>query len=244
MKIIQDSIGDEEACVYLSDQRARMHYRAIEHCTSEAYMRMLQRGWRRFGRVFFRPVCEACEECRSLRIPVDDFRPNRSMRRAWKANEDLGVHLRRPSMTDQHLKLYGRYHADMAERKAWREKEVAPFEYYYTFVDAQGEFGHELLFVDPEHRLLGVALVDILPKAISAVYCFYEPLERHRSLGVYSVLRQIELAKQRGISHLYLGYWVEPNASMSYKARYRPHELLTARCEDDTEPDWRPPLRP
>jgi len=87
-------------------------------------------------------------------------------------------------------------------------------------------------------RLLGVALIDILPESISAVYCYYDPDLRQRGLGVFSVLQQLLLAKARGIGNLYLGYWVEGNQSMHYKARYRPHEILAGRPELDEAPRW------
>jgi arginine-tRNA-protein transferase len=85
-----------------------------------------------------------------------------------------------------------------------------------------------------------VALVDILPRAVSAVYAFYEPAQRRRALGVYSILCQIELARSRGIPDVYLGYRVTGNESMRYKAKYRPHELLVGRPEFNDQPDWLP----
>ncbi len=244
LEVVREIAGGEEDCVYLPGQRSRIHYRLVEDCRPGSYVRMLERGWRRFGRVFFRPVCVACEECRSLRLEIDRFRPNRSMRRNLQRNHDLEVLLRPAAVSFAHLALYNRYHADMEERKGWREKAITPIDYYRTFVDGRQDFGHELLYVDGEH-LLGVALVDILPPdpprtagAISAVYCFYEPTERRRGLGVFSVLQQVELARERGIPHLYLGFWVEGNPSMRYKAGYRPHEILRGRPGFEQQPEW------
>ncbi len=237
LEIIREGSSQEEACFYLADERARMRYRWIDGCTAETYQRMLERGWRRFGKVFFRPICGGCAECVSLRVPVTGFAPSRSMRRALSRNRDLHVLLRRPTLTRAHLVLYERYHADMAQRKGWREKAISPSDYFQTFVEGHGGFGRELLYVAGQ-RLLGVALLDILPRAISAVYCFYEPEERRRSLGVFSVLQHVELARSRGIPHVYLGYRVEGNPSMLYKARYRPHEILAGRPALDESPAW------
>lgn len=240
MKILQDQVAPPERCVYLPEHRAQLHYRAIENCSAEYYQGLLEHGWRRFGSVFFRPVCKGCQECRSLRIPVAELTPSRSMRRTEKRNRDLRVVLRRPSISRAHLELYDRYHADMAERRDWREKStIDPFDYHYTFVEGAGDYGHELLYFEGE-RMIAVALVDLLPRAVSAVYCYYDPEERQRGLGVFSVLRQIALARQREVPYVYLGYWIEPNASMRYKSRYRPHQLLVGRPELETEPPWRP----
>ena len=237
LEVIRESAGREEDCVYLPDQRSKIRYRLVESCSAETYARMLERGWRRFGRVFFRPECAACRECRSLRLEVDRFRPNRSMRRSGRRNEDLEVILRPAAISYAHVALYNRYHADMAVRKGWREKSIAPIDYYRTFVEGRRDFGHEMLYVAGD-RLLGVALVDVLPAAVSAVYCYYEPAERRRGIGVFSVLQHVELARARGIPHVYLGFWIAENAHMRYKADYRPHSILRGRPGADEEPVW------
>ena len=237
MQVLQEGTSGDERCVYLPDQLSRVRYRLIDRCSPKVYGEMLERGWRRFGRVFFRPACEACQECRSLRLPMDAFRPNRSMRRTLQRNRDLTLRLQPVSLSRQHLELYDRYHADMAERKGWKEKSISPFDYYQTFVEGHQEFAHEILFFLDE-RLVAVGLVDILPNALSAVYCYYEPEERKRSLGVFSVLQEIHLAQERDLDHVYLGYLVEGNASMRYKARYHPHEILAGRPRSDEEPGW------
>ncbi len=244
LEVIREAAGGEEDCVYLPGQRSRIRYRLIASCRLSTYSQMLERGWRRFGRVFFRPVCAACEECRSLRLEVAGFQPSRSMRRNLRRNRDLEVILRPASASYAHLALYNRYHADMEERRGWGEKSITPIDYVRTFVDGRQGFGHEMLYVAGD-RLLGVALVDILPPvsprisaAISAVYCYYEPQERRRGLGVFSLLQHLELARERRIPHVYLGYWVEGNASMRYKADYRPHEILRGRPDFEQAPEW------
>ncbi len=239
-EIIHEADGDEEQCLYLPDQLSRMRYRVIDYCTPETYQGLLERGWRRFGRVFFRPACAACGECRSLRVDVERFRPNRSMRRTRARNRDLRVGLRRAAVSDQHLELYERYHRDMAERRGWSEKSITLLSYYRTFVEGRQDFGHEMLVFDGDRPVV-VALVDLLPRAVSAVYCYYEPELRARALGVYSVLRQVDLARQLGAPYLYLGYWIEGNASMRYKANYRPHEILAGRPGQGDEATWSPP---
>jgi len=240
---IREIVAEEETCAYLPDQRSKIHYRLIEGCTPRSYQRMLERGWRRFGNCFFRPACQGCQECRSLRVDVASFRPNRSMRRIWRKNQDLRTILRRPSLSEHHLALYERYHTDMARRKGWTEKTIAPLDYFLTYVQSHHEFGYELLFLGGD-RLVCVALLDVLPRAISAVYCYYEPGLRSRGLGVFSVLREIGLARARGLPYLYLGYWVEGNQSMRYKAHYRPHQILQGRPDFNEPPVWSEPEEP
>jgi len=237
LEVLHDVNGQEEDCVYLPGRPSRMRYRVFDQCTPAAYERLLERGWRRFGRVFFRPACAGCGECRSLRIDVARFRPNRSQRRTFERNRDLRFGLRRASVSEEHIELYDRYHRDMAGRKGWSAKPITLLSYYRTFVEGRHEFGHELVYLEGE-RPVAVALVDVLPGAVSAVYCYYEPELRARGLGVYSVLQQIELARVHGAAYVYLGYCVEENPSMVYKARYRPHEILEGRPGDDEEAEW------
>jgi len=74
--------------------------------------------------------------------------------------------------------------------------------------------------------LLGVCLTDVLADGLSMVYSFYAPEEEKRSLGTFMILDHIERARQLGLSHVYLGYWVKGSRKMAYKARFLPQERL------------------
>lgn len=232
---------ESHLCSYLPDREATTSYRWLEDCDAETYQQMLERGWRRFGCTFFRPECAHCAECRSLRVPVDTFVPNRSMRRAWESNADLEVFLGPPALSLEHLDLFERYHSARSRDRGWNEKHTSPQDYYLSFVDGAHEYGAELQLRLGE-KLVAVALLDILPQAISAIYCYYDPRLKERSLGTMAILTELEIARSRGIPHLFLGYWVEPNASMRYKARYQPHEILAARPLDEEPAPWTPAL--
>ena len=80
--------------------------------------------------------------------------------------------------------------------------------------------------------------MDEVPGAISLVYCFYHPDWRARSPGTFSILNQLLYAQERKLQYAYLGYWIEACKSMSYKSRFRPHEILAAYPADDAEPVW------
>lgn len=230
---------EDHPCPYI-ERQATTDYRLAAECSAGTYEEMLRRGWRRFGRVFFRPACASCWECRSLRVDVAAFRRNRSMQRTWQRNQDLRVTFAHPTLSVDRLQLFERYHRAQQDRRGWVHRVTDATAYFQTFVDGGGDFGHELRF-QLDDRLIAVALIDVLPEAISAVYCYYDPDLSERGLGVFSVLTQLELARRREIPYLYLGYWVEPNASMRYKAHYRPHEILEGRPTDEVEPRWSPP---
>ena len=76
------------------------------------------------------------------------------------------------------------------------------------------------------NRLIAVAYVDALPEALSAIYCYYDPMERARSLGTFNILSLLASARERGVPHVYLGYYVAGCRSSEYKRKFRPNEVL------------------
>jgi arginine-tRNA-protein transferase len=74
--------------------------------------------------------------------------------------------------------------------------------------------------------LAGVAIVDQLDNALSAVYTFFDPKFSSYSLGVYAVLWQIDYAKRQHKNFLYLGFWIQACQKMAYKSHYQPLQLF------------------
>lgn len=226
-------------CSYLPAEQATLEFRVMLGLTAPVFEHMLARGWRHFGQQYFRPVCAACSKCISLRVDVAAFEPSRSQRRARKANAGLTVTVQPPTVTEAHIDLYNRYHADMATRRGWRGEATTPEQYIESFLEGDADFLREFLF--HEHgRLVGVAISDVLPHSASSAYFFHDPSLRARALGVNAILEQIEYARAHDLHHQYLGYWVEGCASMEYKTQFRPHEILQGWPDDDEEPVWVP----
>jgi arginine-tRNA-protein transferase len=215
------------SCGYLPDETWQLQHHIVGQMSAAEYQPFLMNGWRRFGAAIFRPQCPACQKCRSLRVVVDAFRPNRSQRRAWTANQDVQVHVGTPSVTREKLLLYDRYHAFQSENKGWPEHEAKDAS-SYTGSFVNNPFPTQEWCYYLGKRLVGVGYVDDLPGALSAIYFFYDPDERQRSLGTYNVLSIIDYARRKKVPHVYLGYFVEGCASMAYKAAFKPHQLLDA----------------
>lgn len=227
-------------CSYLPRETQTMTYRFFRGTIRELkYAEALRRGWRRFGLHMFRPACSACRMCRSLRVDPQRFVPSRSQRRTRKANAHLSVAVQRPTITDEHIELFNRYHADMRTRRGWRRNRTDVHDYYESFLAGDAPYAREFVYREGG-RLVGVALTDVLSHASSSTYSYFDPDLRRRALGVNSVLEQIEHAKKLGLRYHYLGYWVEGCQSMAYKNQYRPHELLTRHPADDEVPLWLP----
>lgn len=226
-------------CGYLPRETARLDYRLLLDATPAQHEALLKRGWRRFGREWFRPVCPSCHACRSLRLPLAQFTLSRSQRRTLQRNAHIDVIVQAPTLTRAHLHLYDAYHADMHHRRGWPWRPTDPTHYFRTYVEGEWEFAREFLYYDQD-RLVGVGLADITPECLSSVYFFHDPTWRPQAPGVFSILQQLRYAQQRGLRYHYLGYWIADCPSMAYKAQYRPHEILAQYPPDDVEPLWIP----
>lgn len=221
-------VARDKACPYLDNRLTTTLYR-FDGIDAATYEKLIERGWRRFGRLFFMPLCPGCDRCISLRIDVERFDFTRSFKRVLKANENTRLVIRRPTLSDEHLSLYNRYHEERKTSRGWQHEEpTGASEYCQAFVEGAKNFGYEFAYYRAD-RLIAVALVDMLPMAISAVYCYYDPEFAHLSPGTFSVLRQALLAREKQVPYLYLGYWVPENKSLSYKARFKPFEVLHGR---------------
>jgi len=209
-------------CEFLPDRVRRMDYDIVRQMTPGEYTVRMHEGWRRFGHAMFRPVCGSCRMCQSLRVPVASFNPDRSQARAWKANADaLRVIVGDPELTAEKQAIFDKFHDHQHRAKGWPRQTG---EETASFVD--NPFPTEEWSYYLANRLVAVGYVDRLPDALSAMYFFYDPDERHRSLGTFNVLSVIAAARARGIPHVYLGYYVDGCRSLEYKARFRPNEVL------------------
>jgi arginine-tRNA-protein transferase len=226
-------IATPSRCGYLPDRLWSLEYELMSAITPAEYGQRMLQGWRRFGAMLFRPQCTECTACRPIRVCVDRFRPNRSQRRAWKANEgQIELRVGRPSVTRAKLNLYDRYHAFQAEAKGWPQHPARDAAgYASSFVE--NPFATQEWCYYQGQELVGVGYVDDLPAGLSGIYFFYEPELRLRSLGTWNVLKLIETSAARKRPYLYLGYYVAGCGSMEYKKQFVPNQIL------DLDGTWR-----
>jgi arginyl-tRNA--protein-N-Asp/Glu arginylyltransferase len=226
MVILQQFLSGPETCQYLPDQSATQEYTYVRHLSPLEYEHLMNRGWRKFGPMLFRPVCAACAECRPLRIPLDTFTPDRSQRRAWKRNRDLRIEYAAPTVDALRLDLYRHYQAAQTLAKHWPDTERTEKDYVFQFV--QNPLPAVEISVWDGGTLLAVALTDITPNVISGVYHFHDPDHHSRSLGTFVMLHVLELARRLGKRWAYFGYYVAGCSSMAYKTNFQPCEILNS----------------
>lgn len=185
---------------------------------------LAQGGFRRSQSIAYRPACENCVACVSVRVVVNEFQPTRSMRRIGKTNIDVIASEVRPFPTSEQYSVFRAYLDARHVEGGMVDMSVLD---YATMIE-DTHVNTILVEYRVGERLLACALSDVLKDGLSMVYSFYEPEDSsHRSLGTYMILDHISRAKARGLSHLYLGYWVENSPKMDYKARFQPQEKLT-----------------
>lgn len=209
-------------CSYLPDRLARSQVAIpAEAIDGFVYGELVRLGFRRSGHYTYRPYCDACQACVPVRVPVDEFIPNRTQRRAARQHAGLRSVELPLLFRDEHFQLYRRYQEARHAGGAMADDDPRQ---YAEFILKSRVDSCLVEFRDGE-RLVMVSLVDRLPDGLSAVYTFYEPDDR-ASYGVYNVLWQVECARSLGLPYLYLGYWIEDCRKMQYKTGYRPLEKL------------------
>lgn len=218
---LPQSLSEEFPCPYLPERSARYEVYSAQGLTGGTYERLMAFGFRRSGELVYRPRCRHCAECRQIRVLVDIFRPTRSMRRVWRRNRDVTVERGAPQDDiDEKHQIYERYLDYQHDETMNRSREA-----FNGFLAAAHRDTFEFRY-RMGNRLVGVSVTDRCPGGLSSVYMYFDPEFARRSMGVFSVLHEIEVCRAERLPYYYLGYLVAGSATMDYKARFRPFELL------------------
>lgn len=191
---------------------------------------MAKIGFRRSQDISYRPSCDNCSECKSVRIPVSSFKPNRTQRRLIKINDDL-IARKMPNLAiPEHYELLTKY---LAKRHTDGGMTNMTFEEYVSMVEGSPVETCLIEYRLPQDngdygKLLAVTLTDVMSDSLSMVYSFFDVNDcfKKRSIGTYIILDHVARALQSGRDHVYLGYWVKNSPKMAYKKNFHPLEIL------------------
>lgn len=213
----------EHACGYWPDRLSRdLIVDPADPQLPSVFAQALAMGFRRSGGHVYRPYCAGCRACISVRVPVAAFAPNRTQKRCLARNADLEVRLAPPRRTVENFALYRRYLDTRHAGGGMDDPAPENFDAFLACSWSPTEFMEFRL----DGHLVALAVTDVVPDALSAVYTFYDPALAARSLGTYAVLRQIERARLEGRRFVYLGFWLADHPKMAYKRGFRPLEFL------------------
>ncbi|MBK1683737.1 arginyltransferase [Rhodoferax fermentans] len=215
-------------CSYMEGRLARSQVAAPSEAIDAAkYDVLIQAGFRRSGSFVYRPQCDNCKACLSIRLPVSDFKPNRSQKRAWAKHQTLTCTVMKPTFLPDHYALYKRYQKSRHPGGGMDIDDEAQYTDFLVRSNVRSwmvEF-RETVPGQSATELKMVSIIDQLKDGLSAVYTFYSP-EPGQNYGTFNVLWQIQQARSLGLNYLYLGYWIEGCQKMNYKSCFKPYELM------------------
>lgn len=209
----------ETSCPYIDGETFYSETLYVPEIDEEGLDALLSIGYRHFGADYFRPVCDHCGKCIPLRVPAAGFPFTRNRRRVLRRGDSLSVELRDPEEDHEKYELY------LKHGERFEEGGDDDYEGFVETFFRHMPFG-KVLEIRRKGRLIAASHIDMTSTSLSAIYSYWDPEESRLGLGTYSVLKEIELAAERNIPYVYLGYYVEENRHMSYKKRFTPNEGL------------------
>jgi leucyl-tRNA---protein transferase len=211
-------LSEFSPCTYLPGLMWRFEYFFARELEGGDLDQLLSRGWRKFGEYYFRPDCAVCRRCIPLRLIAGEFKPSKNQRRVARKCSEIQVRFTELEYRDEIFEIY----RDHSWSRFGKESEVEDFVnafYPRSCPGLQSEY-----YLDG--MLIAVGFIDVSDEAMSSVYFVYKSSFEQYRLGTYSVVRETEYARSRGLKYYYLGYYIEENKSMSYKGHFHPHEIF------------------
>ena len=216
-------------CSYLEDHEARSQVATPPQLiNTKVYSELIRAGFRRSGQFTYRPYCDQCKSCVATRIPVQQFVPNRSQKRAFLKHTPLEAKILPLEFIAEHFDLYHRYqlsrHANQIDGNSVENTEDEEDQYRQFLV--QSHIDSYMVEFRENGILRMVSVIDIVSDGLSSVYTFFDTSQEKASYGTYGILWQIEKAKELQLKYVYLGYYIQQSPKMSYKIRFKPIEGL------------------
>lgn len=215
-------------CPYLPERQERKLFTHLNGRRASALHRLLtDHGFRRSQNLIYRPACEGCSACQSVRIVAEEFEAGASLRRNARRNSDLQSEETMARVTEEQ---YGLFHKYLEARHAgggMTQMTYSDYEYMVEDTPVRSMLVEYRAAGTENDRgeLVAVALTDVMTDGLSMVYSFFDPDLAERGLGTFMILDHIERARRAGLAYVYLGYWVKNSPKMAYKARFRPLEV-------------------
>jgi len=214
----KETLSDFVKCPYLENQMMRFEFMYILKISGSYFNELLENGWRRFGYFFFRPCCPKCSKCLPIRVKVDLFKPLKSLKRIINKNINIDVFFENILFKNEYFDIYKEH----SKERFGQESDINDFRSSF-FPDVVKSFHSNFYY---NNKLIASGFLDISNHAASSVYFYYKTEFDYLSLGTYSVMKEIQFAKENGLNYYYIGYYIKENKHMSYKNRFKPYQLF------------------
>ena len=211
-------------CPYLPGRTERKVFARLSGTLAQPLSEALANsGFRRSQSIAYRPACDGCSACVSVRIVAGAFAPSRSQKRIARRNSDL-LRSEVPAEATREQFALLRTYLD-SRHSGGGMSDMGLFD-YVAMIEETPVNTHIVEYRRPDGALVACALTDVLRDGLSMVYSFFHPGEVARSLGTAMILDHVRAARARGLAYVYLGYWVQGSDKMDYKVRFQPLEAL------------------
>jgi leucyl-tRNA---protein transferase len=210
-----------DRCPYLPglvSLNENMLVKKLDDIDAETFLSM---GFRHFGEIFFRPICDHCCSCIPIRVPVRKFTPSKSVRRLFNRAKHLTITLEHPVPHEEMFELYKQH----KNRFKLQSPSAESYEMYLQSFFHAFSFNRMLTIRDGQ-KLVAVSHLDVTANAMSAVYCYFDETYARFSPGKLAIYKEIVFAKEMGIKWLYLGFYIERNRHTNYKILFHPNQVM------------------
>ena len=212
-----------QKCAYLLDHtEQRLATDISEH--PETHDRLAETGFRRVENWVYKPACPNCNACQPIRVKAEQFKLSRNIARIQATNRDLRRNLAAGRLGVDHYDVLQSY---LGQRHEDGQMSSMSFDEFSAMILNSPIDTLLTEYVDSDDRLMGCILVDRQRDGLSAVYSFFRPEEKKRSLGSFMIVDLIQRCNEIGLNYVYLGYYIEQSRKMSYKARFRPYQIFS-----------------
>lgn len=182
-------------------------------------------GWRLLGYSVIRHNFAVCRGriCRTIPLRVrlnDSFAFSKSQRQLLRRNADLTVQCHSIRLNAEKETLF-RLHTER-----FRDRQPLSI---YSFLHPEA---HEMpltgleLCIYEAGQLIACSYFHLGESAMSATYCFFNPEYKRRSLGSYTMLLELQLAREMGKQLYYHGYCYDVPSAFDYKLNFNNLESM------------------
>lgn len=223
MKILSaPKLSEIQPCPYLDDRSSVQEFFFAFEMNSNELEVLINSGWRKFGAYIFRPSCLMCKECRPTRVLVKDFILNKKQRRLIRKSEHIQIEESELEYRPEYFEIFKKH---SMQRFNQTLKQIGDEESFQeTFFIKTSPSSVFTYFLDD--RVIAWGIIDLGENSVNSVYFAFDPDYSKLELGKLSILKEIEHTQKLGLDYYHLGYFIEGNSSMKYKASYTPNQFM------------------